>query len=223
MATNAINSTPKHFVKAKASDIERGATVWEPVEYSPGLVKHHEYKVISTNRGAALCETKDGKHHRRLIKYGDLMIEARPPEPEKPAAKPATTPPPSPASVRPISNARGAAPSAPPAAPPSRPSAPASPDDDVDAWLKLGANVLDSLRKEVSELDQAASKLESELDAIDKHHRAHIEDLEAQLQAAKREHQEDRALASTRREDVTKRLERRRERLELLERLQGLK
>lgn len=199
-------------------DLDRGDTVFKR-STSGQQVHWTRYRVLSTNRGAAQCESTDGKKRQETIVFNLLWREPPAAADEMPA-KPAR------ASVVPLPSARS---SAPPPVEPAPCPAPAAPPraaqigDEVDAWLALGAGMLDTLRSEVAALEQTSGDLEASLDKIDRHHRERIQELEEQLIAAKRDHHEDRALAATRREDVDRRLVAKRQRLGLLEQLQALK
>lgn len=88
----------------------------------------------------------------------------------------------------------------------------AADDDQYAAWLDMGRDLLDSMERERSTLQAEVETLQAQVDTLDASHRRRIQDLEAELQDARRTHQEERAFAASRLEQLSKKLDANRER-----------
>lgn len=72
------------------------------------------------------------------------------------------------------------------------------PQDAVDAWLDMGKDVLDTLSKDIDATLRLHSEAQTNLDNLDKTHRAEIARLEEELREAKQRHRQERSIIDNR-------------------------
>lgn len=187
--------------------IERGDAVYEVIRFGtkPEDTKYKKWRVLETDRGAALCEPYDGspgekKAERRKIQYSQLRRE-------KPEAKFENRP--RVKLVAPASEAPLPAPSKSVNAAKA-----AATDDQFEAWKEMGRELVGGITAEIAALTEQHERIKCDLDAVDARHRRTIEELEQELLEARRAHEEDRALAAARRDAIGTKLERAKERLQ---------
>lgn len=192
------------LVPVKGEQLERGDTVYERVQWGtrPGDVKLNKLRILGTLRSAARCEIADGTRRGQpvTIPFDKLLMEP----------KPDTT------QTR-VKLVKPSPPSEPPPAAKPEPRAP-RPDSgqDFDALVEMGRDVLCKLEREEQSLEAEHTKIAHDVEALDANHRAHIEALEAELVAARRAHEEDRAFVAARVTSIEGRLAQLRRRRELL-------
>lgn len=90
--------------------------------------------------------------------------------------------------------------------PAPEPATPRAPDDEYQAWLAMGRDMLDTIDRQRVQTETDLRDIAAKLDALDASARTRIEALEAELLEAKREHQNDRAFLSVRSEQLTTKL-----------------
>jgi hypothetical protein len=196
--------------------LERGDYVFVRVRWGVGDrdVKYKRVKVIDVMRAAATCVELDDKGREmtrttRKIPFGDLRMEKAEEKTVK-SKNPVVT---SLATKLPTKLA--------PVQAQPEPEPNKKPDDDLETWLDMGRNLVKGVDVDRAGLLDERQKLVDGLADIDSHHRKVIQALEDELEKARNEHANDRALVQTRIEAIDQKLNTKDERVEMLRKLLG--
>lgn len=166
------------------NDVERGEHVYEMTRF--GIAEHHvkfnEFEVLEVLRQAARCRPVDSQRKAPIsIPFARLRRL-----PKDPMARPKTA-----------STESAAAPVV-MVPPPPRETTTQAAGDAFGAWLELGRGLVAELGSDLSAANASAAQVAAQLDNIDAVHRRRIEQLEAELLAAKQDHARDRSVAQGR-------------------------
>lgn len=195
--------------------VERGDFVYELIRFGIGekAVKANKLRVIEVERGCCAVVRADGEQRGRprKIRFNDLRME-KPTAATAPAVTHKIAMPKINISVPPGADAKALAEVA---------RATFAPVSEVDAWLEMGRGIVAGIERERTELADQRAKAEADVERVDSVHRANIERLEQQLESAKRQWRDDRALAETRVSDINVKLEHVGQRKQTLEKMLG--
>lgn len=189
------------------NQISHGDTVYEAVRFGTGEdhVKYNAFRVERVERQAVLCNTLSQSHRRGepiTLPFSRLLIKRPelPPAPERLqrpfvglrrlVPTPKQEPQPAPIDV----------PAVIVASPPE-----VNHDDAVQQWLDTGRNLLGGIEAEVKDAVRERDACDHELSRVDNLHHRRIEELEAQLESARRDHFQARTTVLERREKAVQR------------------